>query len=185
MATDRTFQAGTEPPDRSLTSTFIIRIVLNLAVIAIFTYGAFTALDWQMTARVLPLAACVAGAVTATASLLYDLYRWRRVGSTFVVADRTGSEVDETPEQARRRERDEVIKGLRYVTWIAAMMVLMYLMGPLVAGALFLLVFLKLEGKESWSYTVLAIVGLGLAIAAFEVLLDLRLPDGRFDILPW
>ena len=160
-----------------------LRLGLDFALIVIFAITAYVSLDWQLSARIMPLTVSALGALLGIANLIFDLRRWRKIGFMFVNVDRGNIEdVADSPEEASRREGADIKRGTRYFLWIVAFSLVLWAAGSYVASAIFLFVFLRFEGRFSWRSTIIGVVGVLAAIYVADDLLNLTLPR---SLLGW
>lgn len=148
-------------------------LLLAVAIAALSAWAIFSALAWPWKAKLFPLVISIPLLCLALAEVL-----WVLLGATSGAraADFRLSE-EHPPEVVRRRT-------LIAVAWIAGFFVLVLLLGFLVAVPLFVLAYLKLQGKEGWLF---AIAFTALLWAAFYGLFDelLHLPFPAGWLLEW
>lgn len=160
-----------------------LRLTLDAFIIVFFAVTAYVSLEWQMSARIMPLSVSVMAVLLGVANLIFDVVRWRRVGFAFINVDRGNVEdLADSRAEATAQEASDILLGMRYFGWIVAFSVLVSLAGVLIGAAAFLLVFLRFEGGYSWRYTAMSVVAVLLAILAVEAILDLRLPSNFLDL---
>lgn len=148
-------------------------LLLAVAIAALSGWAIFSAFAWPWKAKLFPLVISIPLLCLALAEVL-----WVLLGATSGAraADFRLSQ-EHPPEVVRRRT-------LIAVAWIAGFFVLVLLLGFLVAVPLFVLAYLKLQGKEGWLFS---ITFTGLLWAAFYGLFDqlLHLPFPAGWLLEW
>jgi len=135
-------------------------LILSLGIMAIAGYAAISALAWPLKTALFPLVISIPLFCLAAAETFF-LWRSRPQVST------------------TNRPR-----ALRAAAWIVGFFVLIVLSGFLVAVPLFVLLYLKLESREGWVFSVLfsAIVW-GAFYGLFDYLLHLPFNSGL--LLSW
>jgi len=148
-------------------------LVLGVGVMLLAAYATFAALAWPWKAALFPIFISVPLFCLAAAEVVWTL---ARPGARVEAKDfQFSGEVP--PDVARRRT-------LTGFAWIGGFFVIILLAGFPVGVPLFLLAYLRLQGKESW---VLSIVLTALVWAVFYGLFDrtLHLPFPAGWLLAW
>lgn len=148
------------------------RIIFAVVVLGICVATIFTALDYPRLARYMPIGVAVAGLVLAVVVILSEAVKSR------LHADGDGPSISPDLMDMVTAPEDEVPfrQSLVYFIWWVGYAVAMALVGTLVASAVFLAVFLRLEAKASMARVA---VSVSIAIAVLLILqytVGLRLP---------
>jgi hypothetical protein len=147
--------------------------LLGISVMLLSAWAAFAALAWPWKAALFPLVISVPLFCLASAEVLWTLLRpeARVEAKDFQLSDQVPAGV------ARRR----TAAGF---AWIVAFLALIVLAGFPVAVPVFLLLYLKLQGKESWTLSVAMTAAVaGVFYLLFDRMLHVPFPDGW--ILAW
>ena len=148
-------------------------LILALAIAALSGWAIFSALAWPWKAKLFPLVVGIPLFCLAVAEVL-----WVLLGSTSsaAAADFKLSQ-EHPPEVARRRTAIAV-------AWIVGFFVLILLLGFLIAVPLLVFAYLKLQGKETWTFSTAFTFALWAAFyGLFDQLLHLPFPAGW--LLEW
>jgi putative tricarboxylic transport membrane protein len=139
-------------------------LALSLAVMVVSGAGTIAALDWPLKAKLFPMVIgiplfCLAAAEVA----------WILLSKT---PEEKTAEDGVPPEVARRR-------SLLAAGWILGLLASVVLLGFPVAVPLFVLLYLKLQGREGWGISIAITLGMwGLFYGLFDRLLHLPFPPG-------
>lgn len=131
-----------------------VRIGLTVLIAVMFATMAWTAMGFPELAGYFPLAVGVGGGGLAVGSLLFDLARWRKVGSAVgedVGATAAVAEADDAGSAGRT-----FLRALYYLGWTIGYIALIWVVGVLVATPLFLALFLSIEAKVRWRWIILS-----------------------------
>lgn len=160
-----------------------LRLGLDLVLVLVLAAAAYAALDWPMRSGIMPLTMSVFGLTLGLLNLVLDVRRWRNLGPAFVNVDRGDErDVPDSADASATMESEDLKKGLRYLGWIFAFVVAVYLFGALIGAALFLAAYLRVEGRESWVYSIAGAIAAAVAITILERVLELSLPDPLLSI---
>lgn len=151
------------------------RIFFSLFLIAIAGYAIYAAAHWSFKTGFFPLAVAIPLMLLALLQLALELF-----GKPEAIADRlieAEFSNDVSPAEARRR-------ALVTFSWIALFVLFVYVVGFPLSVPLFLFLYLRLQSKVSWSFS---IVLTGLAWSAFYVLFErlLKLPFAPGEVQTW
>jgi hypothetical protein len=152
------------------------RASLGLAVVIMVLagWGTFSALDWPWKAKLFPLVIGIPLFCLAAAEALWELLGARGVKRTAADLQFSG---DQPPEVARRRT-------LLATGWIVGFFAMIVLLGFPLAVALLVFLYLKLQGKEGWIFTIVFTAAVwGFFYGLFDMLLHLPFPPGW--LLEW
>jgi hypothetical protein len=139
-------------------------LALSLAVMVVSGAGTIAALDWPLKAKLFPMVIgiplfCLAAAEVA----------WVLLAKT---PEEKKTE-DEVPQQVARR------RSLLGVGWILGLLASVVLLGFPIAVPLFVFLYLKLQGREGWIFTVVFTAAVwGAFYGLFDSLLHLPFPTG-------
>lgn len=146
------------------------RALLSLGVMGLAAWGIVQSLRWPLTAALFPLVISVPLFLLAAVELGLALFGGEAPADDSAV-DLVLSE-DVEPRLARQRT-------LVTFAWIAAFFALIVLAGFLVAIPAFVLLYLRLQAKESWRLSVaLAAVAWGFIYGVFVRLLHIPFLEG-------
>ena len=152
------------------------RASLGLAVLIMVLagWGTLSALDWPWKAKLFPLVIGIPLFCLATVEALWELLGAR--GAKRTAADFQFS-ADQPPEVARRRT-------LLATAWIFGFFAMIVLLGFPLAVALLVFLYLKVQGKEGWIFTIVFTAAVwGFFYGLFDMLLHLPFPPGW--LLAW
>jgi hypothetical protein len=142
--------------------------VLAVAVMVLSGWGTISALEWPWKAKLFPLVIGIPLFCLATAELL-----WVLLGSSPTVAAADFKLSDHVPRDVARR-RTALAAG-----WIVGFFALVLLVGFPLAVPLLVFLYLKLQGKEGWIFSVVfTAVVWGAFYGLFDLLLHLHFPAG-------
>src|SRR3954471_11160871 len=117
---------------------------LALAIMALAAWGIYSALEWPLKAKLFPLVIAIPLFCLATAEALWVLLGKAKAAeaSDFKLSE------GESVQVARRRT-------LLAAGWILVFLVLIVLLGFPIAVPLLVFVYVKLQGKDSWPFTLI------------------------------
>jgi len=145
-------------------------LALALAILLASAAAIVVALDWPLKSKLFPLAVGIPLFCLAAVEVFYSL---RKSDGTLVAE--LAAEVP--PELARRRT-------LLACGWIAGFFVAIVLFGFLFAVPAFVLLYLRMQGRESWLFSaIFAAAVWAIFYGLFDQLLHMPLPPGW--ILDW
>lgn len=148
-------------------------LALALGIMAISGYGVIAAWSWPWKAALFPLVIGIPVFCLAAAETLWVLLGTTERGETrdFQLSDHL------PPRETLRRT------GVAF-GWILGFFAAIVLLGFPVAVPLFVFLYLKLQGKEGWLFSVVFTAAAWLFFyGLFDRLLHLPFPDGR--LLTW
>lgn len=143
-------------------------LILGVGIMLLSGAAVIVAMDWPLKAKLFPLAIAIPVFCMATAEVAWGLLdpasRSEAMEFKFSVQAPGGS--------AARRT-------LLAVAWMAGFFAAIVLLGYLVAVPLFVFLYLRLQGRESWvASAVFALVVWAVFYAVFDRLLHLPFPAG-------
>jgi tripartite tricarboxylate transporter TctB family protein len=145
-------------------------LALALAILLASAAAIVAALDWPLKSKLFPLAVGIPLFCLAAVEVFYSL---RKSDGTLVAE--LAAEVP--PELARRRT-------LLAAGWIAGFFVAIVLFGFLFAVPAFVLLYLRMQGRESWLFSAIFAAAVWASFyGLFDQLLHMPLPPGW--ILDW
>jgi putative tricarboxylic transport membrane protein len=167
------FQAPTFKPQQLFTMFFIMLVAVLVA----------TALPWAFAAKLVPMIVGTLALLVAGISLFNEMCRKPTAAAGSSLVDQAQAEV----EQAIRADdkihmdlesdtghlplRTIVTRSARFFSYLLAFMGLMALIGLIPTAAVFVVVFMRLEGNEKWKlvipYVTVLIVGIYIAFDWF------------------
>jgi len=139
-------------------------LALSLAVMVVSGAGTIAALDWPLKAKLFPMVIGIPLFCLAAAEVAWILLA--------KVAEEKMPEDEVPPELARRR-------SLLAAAWILGFLAAVVLLGFPIAVPLFVLLYLKLQGRERWGISIAITLGTwALFYGLFDRLLHLPFPAG-------
>jgi len=139
-------------------------LALSLAVMVVSGAGTIAALDWPLKAKLFPMVIGIPLFCLAAAEVAWILLA--------KVAEEKMPEDEVPPEVARRR-------SLLAAAWILGFLASVVLLGFPIAVPLFVLLYLKLQGRERWGISIAITLGTWtLFYGLFDRLLHLPFPAG-------
>src|SRR5205823_2756366 len=143
-------------------------LALALAIMALSAWGVYSALDWPWKAKLFPLVIGIPLFFLAGAEALWAMFGKQ---DATAAADFKLSE---------GQERDVVLRRTALAAgWIAAFFALIVLVGFQIAVPLLVFVYLKLQGKEGWLFTIVFTAAVWACFyGLFDLLLHLHFPEG-------
>lgn len=141
---------------------------LALAIMAVSGWGVYSALDWPLKAKLFPLVIGIPLFCLAAAELMWAVFGKDEAGKA---ADFKLSE---------GQPRDVVVRRtLLAAGWAIGFFVAIVLLGFLVAVPLLVFLYIRLQGRESWLFTIVFTAAVwGCFYGLFDLLLHLPFPPG-------
>ena len=150
-------------------------IFFSLFLLALAGYVLYTASHWSFKAGFFPLAIAVPLLLLAVLHFVLDLFGKPEAQAERVIEAEFSNEVPAA--EARRR-------ALVTFSWIALFIALVYLVSFPLAVPLFLFLYLRLQSKISWSYSMILTGVAWLAFyTLFERLIKLQFAPGEMQTL--
>jgi hypothetical protein len=167
----RSFQAPTFHPSQLFT-IFMIGLIGTALLVAS---------RWDFSAKIVPMVIGTTGLLMATLSLFNDMCRKPTAPRAEGLAEHTEHEVegvihekihmDLTSDTAHLPVREIVHRAARFFGYLVGFMAVMWLIGLIPTVALFVLLFMRLEGPERWSlvipYATILVLGIYLVFDQF------------------
>src|SRR4051812_7507502 len=148
-------------------------LALSVAVMLLAAWGVFSAWSWPAKAALFPLVISIPLFLLGAAEVL-----WVLLGSQAQAAASDFKLSDHLPKDVALR-RTAVAAG-----WILAFFAVIVLFGFGIAVPLFVFVYLKVQGKAGWIFSVVFTAGVwGFFYGLFDLLLHLPFPDGWIQSL--
>ena len=146
------------------------RILSCLFLIAVAAYAIHAALRWTFKTALFPLSVSIPLLVLAAAQLLLEIYGKAETARGPAVDLELAADVP--PDVARRR-----VMGVLY--WIGGFILMVFLFGFPVAVPLFMFFYLRLQGRESWPWSLGLTAGAwGFFYFVFQRLIHMQFEDG-------
>jgi putative tricarboxylic transport membrane protein len=145
-------------------------IVFSVFLILVGGYVIYSASQWSFKTGFFPLAVAIPLVILALLHLVLQLFGAPETAGGPAVEAEFSNEV--APEVARRRV-------VAIFSWIAGFILLVYLVGFPLAVPLFIFLYLKLQSRESWFFSV-ALTGIawGCFYMLFQRVVQLQFEDG-------
>lgn len=149
---------------------FPCQVIPHGVIIAVVATGLWLAREWPHETALFPMTAGFAVIIIALISMFLEIRRWK--------ADETGSPAKWAP-PARAN-----VKAVVDFTWLAGFIFLVWAVGYLVASMIFLFLYMKVKGKQSWLKSVLITGGAFAFITLiFDMLLGIKWFKGALWIM--
>ena len=146
------------------------RILFCLFLIAVAAYAIHAALRWTFKAALFPLSVSIPLLVLATAQLLVEIYGKAETARGPAVDLELAADVP--PDVARRRV-------MEILYWIGGFILAVFLIGFPLAVPLFMISYLRLQGRENWAWSVGLTAGAwGFFYFVFQRLIHMQFEDG-------
>src|SRR5581483_3522170 len=144
-------------------------LVLSVGIMALSAWAAVSALAWPLKAALFPLVISIPVFCLATAELLWSVFG--SSGKSEEMMDFQLSTHLPPAVMARRT--------LLAIAWTLGFFALIVLVGFLIAVPLFVFLYLKIQGREKWLFSViLTLATWAFFYGLFDQLLHLPFPDG-------
>ncbi len=121
--------------------------VMNLCMIVISTWVAITALKWPLKTALFPLVISISVFLMTTTELLLSLFGKEEGAKKGAAIDFSFSEVVDKKVTFRRT--------LTIFSWIVGFFFLINIFGFSIAVALFVFLYLKIQGRERWGISII------------------------------
>lgn len=158
-----------------------MRFTFTVLIILVFLYAANIADDFARQARIFPLMVSLFGALFATISLISDIRRYRREGTA------VGDDAPSTSSTAAYEPGTPIgyvfARALRYLTWCAVLLLLMYVIGVKAGAMLFVTAFLLIESSLRRIFIPIAPVAVYVLLTVLQNAVNLRWPRSIFTLL--
>ena len=151
-----------------LFTVFYIVVIASLVI---------AALPWHFSAKLVPLVVGTIALTVLSLSLFNEMCRKPTAASATALADRAQHEVEQkihmdlTSDTEHLPVRTILERAARFFSYLLAFMACMAVIGLIPTVAVFVVVFMRLEGPERWSliipYTVILIMGIWIAFDVF------------------
>jgi TctA family transporter len=161
------FQAPTFHPTQMFTIFFIALIATMVTA----------AMPWHFSAKLVPLIVGTLALLVAGLSLFNDLCRKPTAAKSESLAEEAQHQVEEkihmdlTSDTGHLPVRTIVTRAARFFGYLLAFMASMALIGLIPTAAIFVIIFMRIEGSESWRlvipYVVVLILGIYIAFDKF------------------
>jgi len=161
------FQAPTFKPQQLFTIFFIILIALLVT----------TAVPWAFAAKLVPMIVGIIALLVAGTSLFNEMCRKQTATDALSLVDQAQAEVEQKIHMDLESDtghlplRTIVTRSGRFFGYLVAFMGSMALIGLIPTAAIFVIVFMRLEGPERWKliipYVTVLLVGIYIAFDWF------------------
>lgn len=158
------------------------RQLFTLALLGFAAVILYATAGLSEVGRLVPLAVLVPTLVLLLVQLCLDVapgfvqkHSLLEQKDVFGIEQMRPTPAEEATSSAASRGR----RKLSVFAWVAMIPALVYLLGPLIALPLFLLLYLKVRSKEGWAVSIgMAVAMFGFLYGAFVAVLNLRLHEG-------
>ena len=162
--------------------TFHVSQLFTLFYIAVFCVLVALALPWHFSAKLVPLVVGSIGIIVAGLSLFNDLCRKPSAVGIESLVDQAQHEVQEkihmdlTSDTGHLPVRTIVTRAARFFGYLLAFMAVMAVIGLIPTVVVFVVIFMRLEGRERWSLVI---------PYAFFLVLGIYIAFDYFMAVPW
>jgi len=149
------------------------KLVFSLVMLIIFAGMLVMSMGYSQKARFVPLVVSIPGVIVSTVQLLIELRSF------------FNQRLKAVPDSEKRRVKDEQVARSEkmIVGWILFLLALIFIVGFWVAVPVFLLLFFRIYGKESWTFTIVGTAcSWGVIFVIFQVLLKVPIYEGLLEI---
>jgi TctA family transporter len=176
---------------------FSVDNVFPAALLILFLVMLSQSFDWAFAARIVPTIVGVGAILFCSLSLINDIFGLHErngvvkaagaAGGTGEVA--AGEEADDEPQRPQKIHMDIASKtahlpgsvilsrGFMFFGWMAGFMLVMWIIGLIPAVPIFILSYMRLEGREKWRIAVpMAVCVVALIYVVFDQLLAIPWP---------
>lgn len=148
-------------------------IFLGLLII-IFAWAAWEATGFTGQARTYPLVVGTAALVIGLAEFGAYTFTLRRQAST-----------QEGTQSAGETLGQRFSKALPYLSWLAGLYAMIYVIGMVISSGIFAFLFLLREGKMRWYYALLSGISVIIFLIIIQDVMSLKWPKSIIDPLDW
>ncbi|MFQ5850395.1 MAG: hypothetical protein ACE5JU_07380 [Candidatus Binatia bacterium] len=149
-------------------------ILLNLLLLAVFTFAAVSAWRWPFATRLFVWAISVPALLCLLAQLGIDLRQTNQAEMSENVLETADLPVDRSvpPKLVLHR-------GLNFLAWLLGLFGAIWLVGFQAATPLFMILYLKIQARSGWLLSlVLAAMIVAVQFVLFDRLLQIAWPEG-------
>src|SRR5262249_26252646 len=149
---------------------FHVSQLFTLFILAVSGVMVVAALPWDFSAKIVPLVVGCIGFATAALSLFNDMCRRPQAAvDQGVAADaehqvQAGLHMDLTSDTEHLPVRTIAARAAWFFGYLVAFMAVMAVIGLIPTAAVFVVFFMRFEGKERWSLVLPYTVGLGVGV---------------------
>ena len=149
-------------------------ILVSSVMVSIFGGMVIISMGYSHESRLVPLVIGIPGLILSLSQLFADIFETRKAKQSSIVP-KTDEGADTAPMDAETTSKKEIVM----MGWIAFILGLILLFGFWLGIAVFLPVFLRVFGKESWKLTVITTVCGWVSIyVLFTTLIKIRFFEG-------
>ena len=167
-----------------------LQSLFYIAMLGVFSYMMWEASTWNHDARVVPQIVGYFGVAILLVSALVHIFKTVELD---VDPDSPQAKVarsihmDVAVQKADQDKREVGIRAVQFLGWLLAFVLVSALIGMIPSLFLFVVFYMKVEGKESWKLTLNCAVGItAFAIILFDKLLAMPWPQAEFiDLYIW
>jgi TctA family transporter len=161
--------------------TFRVGQLFTFFMLAVIAALVATSLEWNLSARIVPVVVGTAALIACGLSLFNDLCRKPEALQTESLAEHAIHEVEEqikteeggkihmdlTSDTAHLPVRTIVLRAALFFSYLLGFMAVMVMIGLIPTAGLFVIFFMRVEGRERWSvvipYAVILVLGIYIA----------------------
>jgi hypothetical protein len=152
--------------------SFRIRQLFTVFMIAFIATAVIVAMRWELSAKIVPLVVGGIALAAASISLFNELCRKPQTAAA-LPGGRAEAQVGEKIHMDLSSDTDHlptrtiITRALRFFGYLTGFMAVMAVIGLIPTVAIFVVVFMRLEGPERWSLTLIyaAVLVLGIYVA--------------------
>ena len=150
--------------------------IFTLMVLAVIVFGVVTASEWQIQARLFPWVIGIPALFMCVSQLIADLFRRRRADQTEDLRGMMDLPVDRSVPTST-----VVRRAVNTLVWILGLFGGIWLVGFIISIPLFVLLYLKVQARESFKVSLVASGALALLITVvFHLVLNVPWIEGVF-----
>ncbi len=150
-------------------------LILSLGMMLLFALLVVIGMRYNALARLLPMVVAVPGLILTAIQFIRELRSSLKAETAASLEEKKKETL--SPQEVQRREKEAV-------GWLLAFFVLIYLFGFSIAILVFVLLFTKVFGRESWKLSIgMAVVLWAFVVVVFEQAMKSALYPGV--ILEW
>lgn len=162
--------------------------LFTVLILAVLTIMLAMSVSWPFNARIVPLIVGIAGLSFVTLSLFNEVMPLRARVMTEEEAQKAEINaklhMDLESDTAHLPQRTVLLRAAGFICWIVAMLVLSSLIGLMMAMPIFIIAYMRVEGREPWKIILpYALVTTALVYVIFEYFLTIYWPPSLLGTL--
>jgi len=157
------------------------KLIFSLVMLIIFVGMLIMSMGYSQKARFVPLVVSIPGVIVSAVQVFIELRSFFKKR----LKDEAVQEIAATVDTKKRKLPDaQVARSEKIIIgWILFLLGLIFIFGFWVAIPVFLLLFFRIYGKESWTFTIVSTAcSWGVIFLIFQVLLKVPIYGGLLEI---